>query len=141
MYDEFKLFSTEAVREFHLNISRLDVGSGRLSWPLGRLPALEALALFGARLSPGSLSVLAREPILCPSLKTIAFFDCGVAEDIVSELEGVLAKRKDSTAARLYRVVIVNNTQALPDLQSIHRLQKIVPRVDVGVGSKLPDLL
>ncbi|KAF9649589.1 hypothetical protein BDM02DRAFT_3186216 [Thelephora ganbajun] len=140
-YDGFKLFVTGAVREFHTDVYRLDPSGDHLSWPLRRLPALEALVLSKTRFPPGSLSVLAEEPVLCPSLKTIAFFDCKVNEDVIRELEEVLAKRRDSTAARLYRVVIVNNTRALPDLQLIHQLRKFVPRVDVGVGDELPDLL
>ena len=141
MYDELKLFVTRGVRQFHTNIHRLDSDGLRLSWPLERLPALEALVLSGTHLSLGSLSVLAAEPILCPSLKTIAFFDCQVTGDTIKELEGVLTRRKESPAARLYRVVIVNSIQALPDLQLIHQLRKLVPRVDVGVGDELPDLL
>ena len=141
MYDEFSLFVTGTVREFHVEIYRLDPDGGRLAWPLARLPALEALVLSGTRLSPGSLSLLEKEPILCPSLRTIAFFDCEVTGDVVRELEEVLTKRRGSTAARLHRVVIVNNTRALPDLQLVHRLRKFVPRVDIGVGDELPDLL
>ena len=34
------------------------------------------LVLFKTHVFHGSLSVLAGKPILCPSLKTIAFFDC-----------------------------------------------------------------
>ena len=141
MYDGFNLFVTTAVREFHVNAHTLDPGGHYLSWPLKQLPALEALVLSETRLSSGSLSGLAKEPILCPSLRTIAFFDCMVTKDVVKELEEVLAKRRDSTAARLYRVVIINNTHSLPDLQLIHQLRKSVLRVDVGVGSELPDLL
>ena len=40
----------------------------------------------------------------------------------IKELEWIQAKRRDSTAAQLYRVVIVNNTNTLPDLQLIHWL-------------------
>ena len=80
-------------------------------------------------------------PILCPSLKTIAFFDCEINGGTIRELEVVLAERKKSAAARLHRVVILNNTRALQDLQSIHQLRKFVPCVDVGVGDKLPNLL
>jgi len=141
IYNEFDLFVAEAVREFHANISYIPPNSNHLSWPLERLPALEALVLSTARLDPGSLSALAEEPILCPSLKTIAFFDCEVTGDVIKELEEVLATRRHSTAARLYRVVIVSNTRALPDFQLIHQLRKFVPCVDVGVGDKLPDLL
>ena len=137
MYDWLKLFVTGTVREFHTRTYSLE----HLSWPLQRLPALEALALSQTPLSPGLLSALAEEPPLCPSLKTIAFFDCDVTEDVIKELGAVLAQRRNSTAARLYRVVIVNATRALPDLQLIHQLQKLVPCVDVRIGSELPDLL
>ena len=135
-YEGFSLFITGAVREFRINTS-----THGLSRPLEYLPALEALVLSETRLPPGSLSALAKEDPLCPSLKTIAFFDCEVTEDIVEELEEVLSKRRNSTAARLYRVVIVNTTHDLPSLQLIHRLRKFVPRVDVGVGDELPALL
>ena len=141
VYGELDLFVTTAVREFHVDVHTLDPGGYYLSWPLKQLPALEALVFSETRLLSGSLSGLAEEPILCPSLRTIAFFDCMVTKDVVKELEEVLAKRRESTAARLYRVVIVNNTRSLPDLQLIHRLRESVLRVDVGVGSELPDLL
>ena len=141
LYEGFELFITRAVREFHVGAYPLDSSGAYLSWPLGGLPALEALVLSETHLPPGSLSALAKEDPLCPSLKTIAFFDCKVAKDIVEELEEVLSKRRNSTAARLYRAVIVNTTHDLPSLQLIHRLRKFVPRVDVGVGDELPALL
>ena len=140
VHDVPNLFVTGAVREFHLNFHTLDPGGCYLSRPLERLPALEALVLSEMRLPSGSLSALTKELILCPSLKTIAFFDCVVNSYTIKELEWIQAKRRDSTAAQLYRVVIVNNTNTLPDLQLIHWLRKFVPRVDIGVG-KLPDLL
>ena len=135
LYGEFNLFVTGTIREFHINIYH------HLFPALERLPALEALVFSRVDQFPGSLPELAEEPILCPSLKTIAFFDCGVTGDMIKGLEKVLEKRRDSTAARLHRVVIVNNTRALPDLQSIHQLQNFVPCVDVRVGNELPDLL
>ena len=140
MYDGFDLFTTGTAREFHITYLR-DSSNTFLSWPLGRLLGLEVLVLSKTRLPYGSLSALAKEGPLCPSLKTIAFFDCEVNEDVIKELEEVLAKRRDSTAARLYRVVIVNPTRALPNLQLFRRLKKFVLRVDVGVGDELPALL
>jgi len=141
MYEGFSLFTTRAVREFRICVYTLDSSGAKLSWPLEYLPALEALVFWKTRLPPGSLSALAKEDPLCPSLKIIAFFDCEVTEDIIEELEEVLSKRRNSTAARLYRVVIVNATHDLPSLQLIHRLREFVPRVDVGVGDELPALL
>ena len=140
MYDELRLFVTGAVREFHIRVYMLDPDDDRIPWLLRRLPALEALVLSETLLPSGSLSALAKEPILCHSLKIVAFFDCPVTEHTIKELEWMQAKRRDSTATRLYRVVIVNNTHSLPDLQLIHQLRKFAPRVDIGVG-KLPDLL
>ena len=139
--DGLDLFVTGAVREFHINTYSPDANGDYLSWPLRRLPVLEALVFSEIRLPLGSLFALAKEPPLCPSLKTIAFFDCVVTEAVITELERVLAKRRDSTAARLYRVVIVNATHALPKIQLIYQLRKFVPRVDVGIGNELPDLL
>ena len=112
-----------------------------LPWPLGRLPALEALVIFRNNLGPGSLFPLAKDPGICPSLKTIAFFDCGVTQETISELERVLAKRERSNAARLHRVVIVNHTCDLPGIHLISRLRMLVSRVDVAVSDKLPELL
>jgi len=134
-YAEFNSFVVETTREFHVDDYR------HLSWLLKQLPALEVLVFSGVDQFPGSLSELAMEPTPCPSLKTIAFFDCTVTWDTIKGLEGALEQRRDSIAARLYRVVIVNNTRALPDLQSIHQLRKFVPRVDAMVGNELPDLL
>ena len=135
LYGEFNLFVIETTREYHVNIYH------NLSSALEQLSALEALVFSRVDQFPGSLPELAKEPIPCPSLKTIAFFDCTVTGSMIKELEKVLEKRRDSTAARLYRVVIVNNTRALPDLQSILQLQRFVPCVDVRVGNELPDLL
>ena len=134
-------FVTEAAREFHIGVQDFDSCGYSLVQLSRRLPALEALVLSGARLPSGLLSALAKEPILCPSLKTIAFFDCKLTELVIKELEEVVTKRGASVAVRLYRVVILNNTRSLPDLKLIHQLRKFVPRVDVGVGDELPNLL
>ena len=136
-YEELDLFATNAVREFHLPLGSQD----RLSWELERLPALEALVITGGCLGPEFLSVLAEEPVLCQSLNTIAFLDCEVTHEAVCGLEGILEKRRRSTAARLHRVVIVNRTRDLPNQRLVSQLQKFIPRLDVAVGDVLPDLL
>ena len=134
--DVFDMFATSTVREFHLHLYPKD-----LVWPLERLPALEALVISKSSPGLGSLFALKKEPIPCLSLKTIAFFDCGVTLDTIKELEGVLTKREHSTAARLHRVMIVNHTCDFPGVQLISRLQRSVQRVDVIMSDKLPDLL
>ena len=93
-FGEFTLFATDTVREFHVNAHELVPGGGNLSWPLKRLPALEVLALSKMRLPRGSFSALAKEPVLCPPLKTLALFDCEMSTDVTRELEGILTKRE-----------------------------------------------
>ena len=144
IYDEFSLFSTSAVREFHVRPDGwFDHENlvGDLPQALERLPMLEVLALSRASLLPGSLSALSTEPLLCKSLNTIAFLDCQVTQDVITELEEIATKREHSTLARLHRVVIVNDSYELPDTNSIKKLRRLVPRVDAMVGDELPDLL
>jgi len=136
-YEELDLFDTSAVREFHLPNRHRD----RLYWVLERLPALEALIISQGNPGQTVLSVLAKEPLLCPSLKIIAFLDCGMNHELVNELEMVLTKREHSTAARLHQVVIVNRTYDLPGHFLISRIRRIVPRVDVMASDELPDFL
>ena len=136
-YEELDLFATGTVREFHSPLVYKD----RLHWALERLPALEALVISQGYPSPNFLSALEKEPVLCPSLKTVAFLDCDMAHGAVSELVKVLTKREHSTAARLHRIVIVNLTRELPGQHLISELRRSVPRVDVMAGNKLPDLL
>ena len=141
--EEFDLFATGAVLELHLGLHRpenRDLAS-YLPWALERLPALEVLTISRVPLCSGSLSALTKEPISCRSLKTVAFLGCEVTSEVITELEGISAKRKHSMAARLYRIVIVNNGHNLPDLRLVKQLRKFVPHVDVAVGDELPDLL
>jgi len=107
---------------------------------MGRLPALEVLAISQNVFPVGLLSALTEEPVLCPALKTIAFLDCEVDSDIVKQLGEAVAKRRDSMAARLHRVVIVNSTGTPPDVASIRQLRKSVSCVEVRVDDELPDL-
>ena len=137
---ELALFPSSAVREFHTNIHPFTYTATRLSWMLGLLPALETLAFSNAVFPPGLSSALTEEPVLCPALKTIAFFNCDINSGMAKELGEAIAKRRDSTAVRLYRVVIVNSTGTPPDLASIRELRKSVPCVEVRVDDKLPGL-
>ena len=136
LYEEFNLFATGAVRELRL----LHFYSGdNVSLLLKRLPALEALVIQHAVGS--GMSALGEEPILCPSLKTLALLDCYVADQEIKTMEEVLAKREHTTAARLHRIVIASRTCSFPAPKLVSRLQKLVPRVEVVVGDKLPNLL
>ena len=147
-FREFDLFATGAVRQIHL---RLDCALGMvgpndsISRPFERLPALEALVISGSRPELGPLTALAKEPALCPSLKTIALLDFVVTPQAFGELESVLAERTRSTAARVHRVLIANKDRDMPEqFRSVSRLRKLVPHVDTVMGDEhyeLPDLL
>ena len=140
-YKEFDLFATGSVREFHLRPPEYEGVAYHLPRALKRLPALEALVISRATLPSGSLSALSSEPLLCRSLKTIALFNCDLSPDIITALEGIATKREHLTAARLYRVVIVNERCKFPEFDSIVRLRKLVPHVDLMVDDRLPCLL
>jgi len=138
---ELNLFATGAVREFHLDLKFISEDlATRLPRLLKRLPALEALVISRASLYPRSLSALTEVPVLCPSLKTIAFFDCRVGGHIITELKEIQAKREYLAAARLHRVVIIDQVFSPPLCDSIKELRKFVPRVEVMVSNELPDL-
>ena len=137
---ELVLFSGAAVRELHVSTYPFKYTHAGLSRKLGQLPALEILVFSKTAFPPGLFSVLTPEPVLCPALKTIVFFDCDIDSKVIRESGKVVAKRKDSTAVRLHRVVIVNNTGTQPDHTSIRRLRKSVPSVEVRMDGKLPDL-
>ena len=139
-HTELVLFPSTAVREFYTNIRPFEYTDARLSWMLGLLPALETLAFSKTEFPPWLSSALTEEPVLCPALKTIAFFDCGINSDIVKRLGEAIAKRRNSVAVWLYRVVIVSSTGMSPDLASIQELRKSVLCVEVRVDDKLPDL-
>ena len=136
-YSEFSLFPITTVREFHVKIDPYS----DLSWPLSQLPALETLVLVDVPTFPTqAFAFLTEQPVLCPSLKTIAFFDCVLNSKATKELEDGVARRKNSTAAWLHRIAIVRRSGALPDHKLIHRLRNYVPYVDARIDDKLPDL-
>ena len=136
-YPELSLFEVTAVRELHLKNFGF---SGRPS-PLSRLPALETLVLVNVTTSLTSFTFLTAEPVLCPSLKTIAFFNCRLDPGVIEELEKAVVNRKNSTAAWLYRIIIVSQTGHLPDHDLVLRLRRSVPCVNVRMEDELPELL
>jgi hypothetical protein len=122
-HPELGLFPTSAVRELYADLHPYRYISNGVSLIFKCLPALETFAISKTLFPVGLLSALTEEPALCPALKTIAFFDCAIDSDIVKRLGEAMAKRGGSTAARLYRVVIVSSTGSLPDLASVQLLE------------------
>jgi hypothetical protein len=140
-WPEIHLFSTASVREFHVNNRPWFLAPEFLVSLLPRVPALETLVITNTEFwATGIFDWLAEQPLLCPSLKTIAFFNCTLTPQVTRELEGALAKRKGSAATWLYRVVIVSSTGVLPGHSLVQRLRQQVSCVDVRVADELPDL-
>ena len=139
LYPGIELFSTIDVRELHVDIHSSLPTDHRLSWVLERLPALEIFVISKTTFPLGALHILAAEPVLCPSLNTIIFFNCDMPEPVIEELGDVITQRYNAFGTRLYRVVIIYSTTAVPNLQVIQQLRKSVPCVEVRVDDKLPD--
>ena len=134
------LFSTTLVRELRVDPHPYRFSDQYLSDMMKDLPALEILAISRTTVSSLGLFPALKEPALCPALKTIAFFDCGTDPDGMQKLGEALTRRRDSTAARVYRVAIVSSTGKMPDYASVQQLRKIVPFVYIRMDDKLPDL-
>jgi hypothetical protein len=96
LYSGISLFSSTGVRELHVDIRRSSPTDSHLSWVLKRVPALEILVISKVIFPLGAFHILAAEPVLCPSLNTIAFFNCEMSEGMTKELGDVIAKRYDT---------------------------------------------
>jgi hypothetical protein len=139
---EFPPLPLSHVREFRL-IHRLPEGIQR---PLGSLvfdqsyfPALETLAVDCVTNVSHLFSALFSNPSSPRSLHTIAFMDCDLTEDFMKELTQYASKRKATTSAWLYKVVIVHRGGVFPSIAAIRKLGEHVPVVDVSlVGTDLP---
>ena len=118
-------FLTGTVRELHLDACLKGASiRNTLENVFKRLPALEVLVLSQSCLG------LTREPIPCPFLNTIGFFNTQIKE-VALVVENYLSKRL------LYRVVIID-TSIWPDVSATTKLRRLVPCVDVMVGVGYP---
>ena len=139
VHQELALLPGATVRKFYANLHPLKYTDIELSKVLKALPRLKTLVFSNTIIPRGSLSALAEEPVSCPALKTIAFFNCSIRPNAIQELGEAIVRRRHLTVTRLRRVVIINNSLVtLPEPESIQRLRKSIPRVDVGVNNKLP---
>ena len=128
------------VRNFYLirPTSAYPIPQVHIVFPPSFLPSLETLAIDGEATVLLLFSVFFSNPSSSPSLKILAFLDCDINEGFMEELTRFASDRKKTTSAWLYRVVIVNSKGILPRIASIDALRKLVPVVDVQVGTKLP---
>ena len=129
-----------SVRNFYLirPTSAYPIPQVHIVFPPSFLPSLETLAIDGEATVLLLFSEFFSNPSFSPSLKILAFLDCDINEGFMEELTRFASDRKKTTSAWLYRVVIVNSKGILPRIASIDALRKLVPVVDVQVGTKLP---
>ena len=99
--------------------------------PQSFFPALETLIFKCDTGSSHLFFTSFPDPSLFPSLKTIGFLECAVAEELMEELTRFASNRKTTTPAWLHRVVIVHRDANFPTAASIRELEKHVPIVDV----------
>ena len=138
---EFPLLSLTDVREFRLEHRVPERLRSSLSPPLfdpTSFPTLETLAVECDTDVLHFLSALLPNPSALPALKTLAFLNCVITEDLMEKLTQFASDREGTTMARLYHVVIVHEDGRFPSAASIHALGRHVPLVDVRFGTKLP---
>ena len=137
---EFPSLPLTDVREFLLKHR----GSGRSQeiYPVvfkpSVFPALEIFAIDCDIQVSHLLSTLLSNPLLSPSLKTLAFLNCDLSGDSMEALTRFASDRTKTTSAWLRRVVIVDSGGNFPSVDSINALRKHVPVVNVSVGEELP---
>jgi hypothetical protein len=138
---EFPLLRLTHIREFRL-VHRLPEGMQcplqPLSFDQSYFPALETLAVDCETDLSHLFSGLFSNPSSPSSLQTIAFMDCDLTEDFMKELTQYASKRKATTSAWLYKVVIVHSDGKFPFIATIRKLGEHVPVIDVRVGMDLP---
>jgi hypothetical protein len=102
------------------------------------LPALETFSIEHEINASYLLSRLFSAPSSYPSLKILAFLNCDLDDAFMAKLTRFCDNRRNTTSARLYRVVIVDSKGNIPNVCSIDMLRERVPVVDVRVGKELP---
>lgn len=141
-FQEFPLLSLTNVREFRFMHRTPELPPiANLHPPVfhpSDFPALETLTIDCETNLSAFLSSLFSNPSSPPSLKTLAFLNCDLGGEFMERLTRYASKRKETTSAWLYRVVIVNPDGVFPGIGSVRNLARHVPIVDVKVGTELP---
>ena len=131
---DFLILPLTNVQEFHLAYAKSPI-----TFDPQLFPSLQTLVIENID-RPHLFFTLLSNPSSFPSLNTLAFLGCYIAEGsgFMEELVRFASGRKNTTSARLHRVVMVQDTGDSPDVDSIRELEKHVPVVEVLFGSELP---
>jgi len=138
LFIEFPLLPLTNVRGFRLiyrssNAPPLSPVTHHLSF----FPSLEMLVIeFETRIPRLSTSLSNLTSL--SSLTTLAFLNCDLSECFMKELTQFASDRKNTTSARLHRVVVVDSGGKFPSAASVDALEKHVPIIDIRWGKKLP---
>ena len=141
-FGEFPQLPLANIRQFHLDVAwwepvRSSPGPITVHH-LSFFPALETFAIKRGAYLSHLLSALLSNPSAAPSLKTLAFFNCLLTEELMEELRQFASNRKKTSSAWLHRVVIIHSGGMLPTIASICALEEYVPVVDARIATKLP---
>ena len=144
-FSDFHRLPLTDVREFrlcHFNTAEGTVPDPPVFHP-PLFPSLEALAI---QCNPKHmtdvqpvLTTLLSNPTSSPLLKTLAFLNCALSEELMEELIEFASERKKTlTSIWLYRVLIFHRDGKSPSVASIRKLREYVRVVDVRMEEELP---
>ena len=137
---EFPLLPLATIRQFHLDACGWYPGQpspGPVAFHISSFTALETFVAYDTN-SSDLFSALLSNPSAPPSLKTLAFWNCFLSEEFMRALTRFASDHKNTTSARLQRVVIIHWGGMFPTIASIRKLEEHVPLVDVRTDTKLP---
>ena len=135
---ELLLLPTINVQELHLRHCRVREGFQPplpLVFPPLFFPSLTVLTVDGE--VSNLFSALFANPSYPPSLETITFLDCDLADSFIQQLAWFAFSRKKTTSTSLHCVIITNSKGSFPSAVPIATLRKYVPVVHTQVGDKL----
>ena len=133
-FEEFPILQLSSIRELRLQCR----GPRTLeNFYLSFFPSLEILAIDGCS-SVSFLSPVLPDPSSSPSLKTLAFLDCDIAEDFLAHLAQIAVYREKLTLTSLHRVVIIDSKREFPSAAAIEWLRECIPVVEVLEGKGFP---
>ena len=135
---EFPRLPLASIRQLHLNAREWEpIGDPVAFHHLSSFPALKTFIIECKTDLSHFLSALLSNPPASPSLNTLAFMDCVLTEEFMKQLTQFAFDRKNTTSARLHRVVITHRDGILPSMASIRYLEEHVPIVEVRTAANL----
>ena len=130
---EFPVLPLANIREL-----RLAHSDSSTVFPSSFFPALETLIIECNTGISNLFSALFPNPSLFPSLRTLAFLGCIITEEFMRRLTEFASYRKNTTSARVHRILFIHEDGKFPSAMSIRALRSTVTIVDVRVDDKLP---